>query len=192
MLFIHDSMIQPFDVSFKRVAVGLVLQVRSDWGIKESVGIHGWQAVMKQYLRQDRLQGLASLEKLSSNATPGRVTSSFAQDDGNDTHRPIAACVPCLNDADIQQSSLEHVASYVKHCTVILLAKSTMAASKLSNGNHGSIFMFMACRHRTITRHKFVPPAVRLAYDNFCRCICCFGRNLLRYQHDMCMLWTGL
>ena len=29
-------------------------QVRQDWGIKESVGPTGWQAVMRQYLRQDR------------------------------------------------------------------------------------------------------------------------------------------
>ncbi|CAL8468960.1 g8501 [Coccomyxa elongata] len=55
--------------------------VRSDWGIKESVGIHGWQVVMKQYLRQDRLQGFASLDKLSGNASAGRTTSSPAKDD---------------------------------------------------------------------------------------------------------------
>ncbi len=29
------------------------MQVRQDWGIRESVGQDGWQGVMRQYLRQD-------------------------------------------------------------------------------------------------------------------------------------------
>ena len=32
--------------------------MRQDWGIKESVGPTGWQAVMRQYLRQDRQAAL--------------------------------------------------------------------------------------------------------------------------------------
>ncbi|BDA43044.1 probable cell division cycle-associated 7-like protein at N-terminal half [Coccomyxa sp. Obi] len=68
--------------------------VRSDWGIKESVGIHGWQAVMKQYLRQDRLQGLSALDKLSGDASDGRATSSLAEDDdGEAGDQGIAAAV---------------------------------------------------------------------------------------------------
>jgi hypothetical protein len=42
-----------------------VWQVRSDWGIRDSVGVHGWQNVMKQYLRQDRMQALEALDKLN-------------------------------------------------------------------------------------------------------------------------------
>ncbi|KAK9915262.1 hypothetical protein WJX75_006841 [Coccomyxa subellipsoidea] len=54
--------------------------VRSDWGIRNSVGIHGWQPVMKQYLRQDRLHGLAALDKLSGGAGgSGNASAAAAQ-----------------------------------------------------------------------------------------------------------------
>lgn len=40
------------------------MQVRADWGIKASVGIDGWQAIMRQYLRQDRQQAQEAAQQL--------------------------------------------------------------------------------------------------------------------------------
>ncbi|EIE26968.1 hypothetical protein COCSUDRAFT_59460 [Coccomyxa subellipsoidea C-169] len=53
--------------------------VRSDWGIRDSVGIHGWQPVMAQYLRQDRLHGLAALDRLSGASSAGCAAAAAAQ-----------------------------------------------------------------------------------------------------------------
>ena len=46
-----------------------ITQVRQDWGIKESVGPTGWQAVMRQYLRQDR-QAAAALAGQGGRSLP--------------------------------------------------------------------------------------------------------------------------
>ncbi len=54
-------------------------QVRSDWGIRDSVGIHGWQPVMAQYLRQDRLHGLAAIDRLSGASSAGCAAAVAAQ-----------------------------------------------------------------------------------------------------------------
>ena len=43
------------------------------------MGIHGWQPVMKQYLRQDRIHGLAALDKLSGGAGGGNSSAAAQQ-----------------------------------------------------------------------------------------------------------------
>ena len=49
------------------------MQVRQDWGIKESVGQQGWQGVMRHYLRQDRQAAAKLVAELAGEgcATPG-------------------------------------------------------------------------------------------------------------------------
>jgi hypothetical protein len=42
----------------------VMVQVRADWGIRDSVGMHGWQAIMRQYLRQDRQQAQEAAQHL--------------------------------------------------------------------------------------------------------------------------------
>lgn len=48
-------------------------QVRQDWGIRESVGPDRWQAIMRQYLRQDRQEAARLAADM---AGPGVATPS--------------------------------------------------------------------------------------------------------------------
>lgn len=47
-------------------------QVRQDWGLKGTVGITGWQSVMRQYLKhdQDHAEGLPASSKSSQTQEP--------------------------------------------------------------------------------------------------------------------------
>lgn len=106
-----------------------LLQVRSDWGIKESVGIHGWQAVMKQYLRQDRLQGLKAFDKLSGDASAGRVTSSLAEDHGNDNQAPLQGMCPVDMGMTERRATVSMYQHYLKQCAVTMLVRWRMTAT---------------------------------------------------------------
>lgn len=61
------------------------MQVRQDWGIRESVGQDGWQGIMRQYLRQDRQEASKLASELAgmSAATPSaRRTRTQSSTDG--------------------------------------------------------------------------------------------------------------
>ena len=72
-------------------------QVRQDWGIKESVGPTGWQAVMRQYLRQDRQAAavLTSQGDRSPPASPPRQAEPCPEG-GLPRHSCEAACIDAM------------------------------------------------------------------------------------------------
>ena len=56
------------------------VQVRQDWGIRESVGQQGWQGIMRQYLRQDRQEAARlAAELATAGATPATPSSRRKQ-----------------------------------------------------------------------------------------------------------------
>ena len=64
-------------------------QVRQDWGIRESVGPDRWQAIMRQYLRQDRQEAarLAAVTAGAGVATPsGRRKQAEPCAEGDSHH----------------------------------------------------------------------------------------------------------
>ena len=69
-------------------------QVRQDWGIKESVGHTGWQAVMRQYLRQDRqAAGALAGQDGRSGSVPCRQAEPCPEGG-----LPLCACEPAFMD----------------------------------------------------------------------------------------------
>ena len=73
-------------------------QVRQDWGIKESVGPTGWQAVMRQYLRQDR-QAAAALAGQGGRSHPAPCRHPEPCPEGR---LPLCACKPAFMHATLR------------------------------------------------------------------------------------------
>lgn len=44
----------------------LCLQVRQDWGLRGSIGIAGWQNLMRQYLKHDHMHAQGVLPRRTS------------------------------------------------------------------------------------------------------------------------------
>lgn len=109
-------------------------QVRADWGIRESVGVHGWHNVMRQYLRQDRMQALEALNDLkggSSGASPWRASAAAAPDpDGQGEWLPYPSGCPCRVEFNLARLG-GSVRGLLCHAAGIPLAVSCVARSGL-------------------------------------------------------------
>ena len=60
-----------------------IVQVRQDWGLKGSVGISGWQNLMRRYLKQEQEQADVLLGASQSKTNGAGIASdSEPQQDG--------------------------------------------------------------------------------------------------------------
>jgi len=89
------------------------VQVRQDWGIRESVGQDGWQGVMCQYLRQDRQEVAKLAAELAgmSAATPsGRRKSTQSS-----TECEHCCHISCMTHVELRTKSMPNIAHMCWH-----------------------------------------------------------------------------